>query len=479
MWRVLKIGAGLMGFLLILMTASLWISRLSEPQPQILFLQWDWAPNGESFSLQTSNVKITRPVTPPLFHPSGPPVWTSDRQWGYFIAAESYSGPQNLYRIHAGGCCFEKLLSNVERSNFSSPTQSLPVSPNGHWLNFGIANDSAVHLLNLDDRRIVNIPPQEGFLKNYGIQFSDDSQRFLFYAVNENRTERHYQYWLDEGRIENTSKLYGGAIQPFLTTDEEWLITKGINRYFRVRRDGSDREFLLPLPSWPRLPEGYREEVVAWLPENHIVLLAVYNYEDTARTLMAFDIHSGVKLWMMDDLEYGGISSDGEWLLFSSREIIYRIHPDGTRFERVYGAAPGLSVGKVWIFDSPSDGDWLIFNEGMNIWRMRWDGGNTEPIFSYPYSATFEGWTSDHQWLLITVWGHQGYMRKYYAIRPNGRDRQELIGENDFIMVHWTRIKPKSWQPLLLSLGGGSLLFARVLYRRFNLRRKPCKFRAD
>lgn len=374
MGRVLRIGAGVMGVLLVVMTAGLWTLRRVESTADLMLVkeikiaQSSSGPIGsDRLAIEASNGKYNKALTPFFYYSYPDPIWTRDGQWGYFVGYETATSKPAIYRLKSDGCCFERVVDSMEKYDFSR----ISVSPNGEWLGVNSINrltqtNPTLLLIHLPSQKIRDLGEEVlGPIRESG-QFSWDGERFGFTMTEENDPTnldwdiiQHYQLSLLTGQLENFDLKYGGWVYPNMYLEEDLVVVKGLHRHFHIDRDGNNPDFYIQLARGEILPSGYEEYLEAWLPSHNLLILSTQTSWNQQK-LWGFPLEGGAPYWTLENLHFTGTSRDGGRLFFLGRYgELYNMPVQGGDLETV-GEMAIRYHHFVSIFDWSKAGNWVL-----------------------------------------------------------------------------------------------------------------------
>ncbi|MBI5930089.1 MAG: TolB family protein [Chloroflexi bacterium] len=307
--------------------------------------------------------------------------------------------------------------------------------------------------------------------------WSPDGQEIAFVA-DLNDTTDIYRMPSAGAPAEQVTHDYGNNIYPLWSPDGAWILFmyESPRALYRIHPDGTDMrhlsqiEALLSLPVWSQ--DGQ------WIGfENQDILTGqsdIYKMraDGSSRTVMVSrQDQPGMNIFPV-------WSPDGKWLAFVSNATIYRMATLGGLVEAI--VQPLTASGPAYLGWSP-DGKWITFvtrgsiYPDYRLYRVPAAGGEVEDITQIStghYAAP--QWSPDGEWLLFAgevpsnrnpAPSRKVELWNIYKIHPDGTGRQLIItaaGPNPTPI--WSPAINRTWQPLLLLLGGVlSLGFQRKL----------------
>ncbi|MBZ0315162.1 MAG: hypothetical protein K8L91_01995 [Anaerolineae bacterium] len=429
MGRVLRIGAGVMGVLLVVMTVGLWILRRVESTTDLMLVkeikitQSSSGPIGsDRLAIEASNGKYDKPLTPFFYYSYPDPIWTRDGQWGYFVGYETATSKPAIYRLKSDGCCFERVVDSMGKYDFSR----ISVSPNGEWLGVNSINrqtqtNPTLLLIHLPSQKIRDLGEEVLRPIMESGQFSWDSERFGFSAVMEENDPtnnvwdvvHHFQLSLSTGQLEDFDLKYGGWVYPNMYLEEDLVVVKGLHRHFHINRDGSNPDFYIQLAHGEILPSGYEEYLEAWLPSHNLLILSSQTSWDRQK-LWGFPLEGGAPYWTLENVQFTGVSRDGELIFLQGwNGVLYNMPAKGGNLETV-GELAIIYRSHLSIFDWSKAGNWVLteFIDFMTSNPIVWDNSRnlkTRQPSTYSEGSHFLQWftppTKPSQPVLLLIVG--------------------------------------------------------------------------
>ncbi len=482
MGRVLRIGAGVMGVLLVVMTAGLWTIRRQPAQERAMLLTYD-SPLESRLVFGVPGTNVTHHL---LWLPEGFPshkVTLTDGDWLYFfynnymIASGTFAG--SLYRVRFADGQVEQIVDWAFEG-------AIEWTPNKEWLVY-IAEDFSTDTaqvvrirpdgsdkLVLSADLLTGVRPIGWNLGSNPLVMAPDGQSVYFTAREADGEDRNvYRAWLSDGRVENlTAKMtvtfhYSDGSQVTVDpTNIEMDSWPGGENAFLVRLWRDDLYWMRP--NGTGLEEvsvkdrsvGY---VAGWLDDERLLMVTTSDGETPY--ISAVHPYDPMPVWEM---------TIGRLLMVSDKWVIvednvgvwWRIHRD--TFARTM-----LLDSNEWDYinfqdhDPSTDPQWLIFRakpDAVNriddyaMYRLNIINGSIEPLAALGNSPDIAGWSPDGKWLLYRI----ADPHRDGLYRMNWRTGEtELLfrnGSSDWIaVVGFGPLIDKHWSVSLLILAGIAL----------------------
>lgn len=488
MGRVLQIGAGVMGVLLLVMTVGLWFRRATtEPEYAIIYSQ---ANKDRSFAvvLQMPAMNYSWQITPTLAGTI--PGISYDSDSISFVEQETDAITTTLYRLNLNP--FEQsVIATWQLSN----AQYVRLASNQQWISYektDADNHTSCHLLDVQTGHDHNLTDLFSTASNslcWG--FSSDSQWLWFNLPPDGEFPSWayaYRMRLRDGSIENIGERFGGAAIEAWSLEEKKVIlltnngNPYTNRVYRTDPDNIQWQPILNPPPAVLTTTTYSEWIEDWLPEQKLLIVRV-TYDEANQQIVAVPLEGGSPLWIVRNLSYLSYLRQNEWLYFQNNiNRAYRMHPDGTGFELVaelpigYGLLSGQIIedhdGIEWFYlgSYPTDTGQYV------VWRVRLGNGQLEKI-AESKERIFVGESSpDHQWLLFATTADESRFT-YYRVRLDGTDKQLLLSDSNSRFLVWSLPPNEPLQSALLLIIGigliGTSSFGKRPYHFTCQRRRP------
>lgn len=408
MGRVIRIGAILMGVLLVTMTGGLGALRASsEPLPtMVVLIEAEYGK--QYYALFEAQSGKFIPITPTYFAITGKGI-SPDGHWVYFVETQE--------REESGGDILSGRLRRVALIPHAPDDQLLLAginfrdtvwSPDFKWLFY---TDYTVHHLFVAnpltgqrydltselpaDHHIHSIRPSEmGF----------DGEWVMFAAWDDARfADVHYRVRLDGTGLEPIGNIDGMSISFSKPENAHWYVgheNRDYDNLYRVR-DDLQASFLIELPEHNLYDTSFRY----WLTDE-IVLLQCRNGDLTHNTILAVRMTDGQILWMVNHVVEHQYLPEKHWVFFRHYDftnhtyIMEVISPDGTE-RRVVPLAGGDVMDDtplMDLFDWNSDSDWwfyAFYNFRMGrfeLHRLSADWKTDELLWMDKYELAFHRW---------------------------------------------------------------------------------------
>lgn len=452
MWRVLRIGTGLMGLLLILMTSGLWLSRRAGyPPPNVIIGEKE--PEGVRLLHVAPTFRYEQQISPQFerIYSIGA---STDGQWLY-VEARTAQDPllwgQNtvkIFRLRINGRQLEPISGyTLEGDPVLSPDRQFIIystqQSNGAWELRRVRTNGE------DD--IAISPPIMPSSRLYApTTFSSDHQ-WLYFSESAYPDSIVWRVSMDGA---NAEKLFIGAIPQAERTSLDtngWLIVEDHSLY-QMRLDGSGIRKVTPFSS----EKSSFEYLI-----DHVGNVALVKEEDFY-PLLGVSLETNAILWSIPDFEYKPDLSNSEWLWFYKPATgeLARVRPDGQEFEIVttvpyFANVLGwLSNGKLLI-SAPIEDVWLA-------WLMTFDleTGQIDKIGRTTPHVRIGGWSPDKRWLCLYQEG-RGFATWTWLLDAAGNHLLQIaVPSDDRWLAEWLPTLDYAWDAWLLLLGGGILLAA-------------------
>lgn len=472
---VLRIGAMVMGVLLVIMTAGLWgVQATHGPSVPILTIQSDISFDTypvqmkERLAITGLGMTMARPITPDfrsiIFLRT-----SADGEWNYMLAADEASVASansipvgTIYRLRGDGTQRQIIakavmpaVSYLDTVTFTADEQwiiyvGLTFQPAGTRIDLYRVRTDGTGLFNLTanfDKPIVDIAPL----------LSADEQWLIFGVLGSQ--EDIYRVPLIGGPVENlTANLPDMRLNPS-QFGGDWVITWQYKEeaYFQLNVQTGQ---LLPL--FDVVGSEQRLNVRALPPTINLVLVRTYS----DNRWRAFRFGETIPIWEIDAIGSNIYATpDGEWLVWSTEQGLEKIRLDGT--ERQLLSEDG------YVFDEKQfspDAQWVYYfgvdpKLGFSLKRVQIATGHVEALHAAKWSEEIypQAWSAEGDTLLITaVYYPQGtFQQLLYSFQP----ATNIFEEIRELKVHETFLGlgaelNRDWQPILMLGAGGVLMIS-------------------
>lgn len=452
MWRVLRIGTGLMGLLLILMTSGLWLSRRAGyPPPNVIIGEKE--PEGVRLLHVAPTFRYEQQISP-QFEEVYSIGTSADSQWLY-VEARTAQDPLiwsentvKIYRIETTGRQLAAISDYaIKGQNALSPDRQfiiyLTQQASGDWQLRRVRTNG-------QDDIALTTPIQPNSRLYPPTTFSSDGQ-WLYFMEAAYQKQIIWRASMNGAVAENLG--IGMIAQADWANLEStgWLIFER-ERLYQMRLDGKEVRQVTPFASNELSPESLAD---------HKGDLAIISGK-YADWLIGVSLETNAILWSIPDFEYKPDLSNSEWLWFYKPATgeLARVRPDGQEFEIVttvpyFANVLGwLSNGKLLI-SAPIEDVWLA-------WLMTFDleTGQIDKIGRTTPHVRIGGWSPDKRWLCLYQEG-RGFATWTWLLDAAGNHLLQIaVPSDDRWLAEWLPTLDYAWDAWLLLLGGGTLLFA-------------------
>lgn len=464
MKRVLKITSGLMGVLLLGLTAGLFHSRQQGPLPEtVLVMVYDGWGNSELRRVFVGNdfqqtIIPTAQRDPMKFKIIG---WSSDRKWLYYtddtdmIFHHDAGIPVRLFRVRSNGS---------HREALTEPMFQYALSPDKTWLaytTFSPNSAAALHWIPLNGGQRITLDAIVASPRTLLYTVGDEGS--VYVASNQ---QILYQAWHNDNYRVMVVERDGAPPHPFIleltgftqiqywTPDGEWILlssqVQGPSGLYRVRPDGSDLR---------ELPREFFSDIQAWSPiAGGIILLR------TATDYAGILLSDGGVLWRAEEVSHIEIDSSYTWMLLwfnDGRLALQRF--DGRQrtmldFPIDYFSFQGWSADDKWFFWQTQD----LENYISEIWRFNLTTRREERIYRGDGVIQMQPMLPNDEWIYFV----ERLSQQLYRIRPDGSQRQ-WVGNTSFAeAIEKSHKFELTWQPLPLFFAGAALLIGSLIAGR-------------
>lgn len=455
MGRVLRIGAGLMGVLLVVMTAGLCVQRSPEAPPSIIISQRKkdscsscTGSNERWISRLLVGQEHPRRLTPSLDEQTRVTI-SPDSEWFYFTESETHT----ISRMRSDGSQMNRLVENGSILEF--------FQMDGEWwllYQKWVSPDSVqAYISRLDgSSQSVLAGGFEGKIMGGRLKVSPKNKLFIF-AGELNGVSDIYRVSFMGGPIENLTTEVDDPID--VITDfpgSEWVLVNAPPSFFLLNfQNGQIRPLLENVT--------FDQFLYSWI--EHSELLIAFGYDPVANGIY---LGQPQPVWTIENVYFDVYPTlDGEWLIFEVNDSIERMHPDGTERSVLYGRG-GQHI-TVW--EVTPDGRWVLFIEKQTdrsfLKRLRITDSKVETLYELGSdSYEFRTWSPDQKWGIFSSWNNQNKensIRRIFLMRSDGSDIQFLT-QSPFLA--WGGDVTHAWQPVLLLLIGSGLIGISIFGKR-------------
>lgn len=451
MGRVLRIGAGVMGVLLVVMTAGLCVQRSPEAPPSIIISQ---RKKDSCSSCTSSNERWVsqmlvgqahpRRLTPSLDEHTRVTI-SPDGEWFYFTQSETLT----VSRMRSDGSQMEQLVENGGIRQF--------FQMDGEWwllYQKWVSPDSVQAYISRLDGSFQSILTGrfEGKISGY-LKVSPESQSLIFIGEIDGISDV-YRVSLMGGPIENLTEEIDQPIESFsYFSGSEWLVLNSnlILNLKDVR--------IQPLSANITSIRGYLH---LWVEESGFLLL--YDSFDS----IVYGVHLGQPepVWVREnEIRFDAFSTpDSDWLILQSKNRIERMRVDGTESNVLYGD----NHKPISIWEVTPDGQWVLFEErNVNqsfLKRLRISDGKIETLYELGSDYyELDAWSPDQKWGIFRSWNNENPIHRTFLMRSDGSDIQFLT-QSPFLA--WGGDVTHAWQPVLLLIIGIGLIGISIFGKR-------------
>ncbi|GIK66184.1 MAG: hypothetical protein BroJett018_39780 [Chloroflexota bacterium] len=471
MARVLRIGAGVMGVLLVVMTAGLWIRRATtEPEYGMLFRR-----SNNALILRIPDLNYTRQVLSVNGTLFGGSIVTQNRSI-LLTEKEIDNEVSTLFWLNLDS--FER--KNILRARiWNAPSLVIP-SPGEKWLGY---TDYTEHyhftcrLLNLQTAENLDLSDVLHVSQNtFCLEFSEDNRWVYVVAEGElPNVEISYRIRLMDKFVENLSERFGDVKVFPWSLDQPQIIGSIGGRLYRT--DPTDIQWQPIINASPTelLTDNYYESFWALLPNEQLMVISTSLDSKVQRT-MGIPLQGGSPRWSVEmNLKYLLYSDYPNRLFFWDENSVYRMHPNGTNLELIAKLQPGNTLLWVSRLDDQYGTEWLYFQSAQDIlWRINLADLQQEAVAQGP-NLTLVQWSPDRRWMLLRTMPYADSY-SYLRARLDGTERQ-VVFESRYNFFDWSLSPTKPSQPLLLISIGigliGSSVFGKRPYHFIRQRRRP------
>lgn len=237
--------------------------------------------------------------------------------------------------------------------------------------------------------------------------------------------------------------------------DGEWIIYSTMmseRKLYRIRPDGRQHEVVLDDPNF--LPREL------WYFEDDWLVLNIDGGRGNVSTYrLQLETGEMERTSEPDGTRLRLISPDGQWIVFNTRNDLYRITAEGTNITRLTNFS-GHEEFQTW---SP-DSKWIYFSLPYELYRMRWNGKDVEEVTTSIEFVEFGSWSPDGAWIYYVGQADGGNL--IVRSRPNGEEMERLtdVSLEGLEILAWTVYVDREWSSALLlilsgmGIGGGLCL---------------------
>lgn len=460
MGRVLKICAAVMGVLLVVMTAGLWIQRQNDP-PELSLIYWQNGNSGDfSYTQLIENRLVAKSPFPQWARFAGASV---DGAWLYFTEqygmGDGSDGQLNLYRMRQDQSYQQLVVGGIEEFRWT---------PDHRYLLFieNVGRDRLLYRIQADGSGRLQLPVEAGLSVSNWFYLNDG--RHLYVNVFN---------WDDARRL--TTKIYYMALDGSdfhivaeglslrgVTSDEKWLLVNANSTPYRMRPDGSDL-FQLYEPAFGE--HGY--STMALLLTDEVVLLRGEPPTDY-RVLRLTD---GQVLWSGEDNGFLRAETGAEWVYDwdfddKAKEMTLRaFRANGSEERKIVEPPDNFNRSIFWT----PDYQWVYFHRENRLMRARPDLSQEQVIGD----GEFAGLSIDDKQVYFITYADTTY--RLYRANLDGTHRQLIteLAATRFPYDTFTSIRiietpfvDSRWHTKLLLGAGVTLGVAGVM--KNNLRRQ-------
>lgn len=483
MGRVLGIGAGLMGVLLVVMTAGLWFRRATtEPEYGMLFHQSN-DDDSTTVVLRVPELNYVRQVTP-TFDAKWTFSWTEENRLILFVAREVGNSISSLYKFNLDTLKLEIVASG----QIGGYEMGILLAPNQQWL-MSYESCQIFDVQSGETRNLRDLFP--GFKAVLCEGFSPDSQWIWVVALRDgerNEAKHSYRIRLSDGFIDYVGERIGNAQVLYRSLETEWaigeIITNRTRRYYRTDPDNIQWQPVINASPAVLSTDRYQEMFGDWLPEYRLLIIHV-TYDGANEQEVAVPFEGGPPAWIARNVRYLRYLDHPDWLFFQGHQgKIYRMHPDGTGFALIV-SLPSSSVSRwEYVIEDQDGTEWLYLDSYPDqrdtgsyiIWRVQLDGTDFEAVLKSDDMLYVGDWSPDHKWLLLET-GVDDAWDIYHKARLDGTDKQFVLADPHSYFFDWSLSPTKPSQPVLLLIIGSGLMgismFGKRPYRHIRQRRRP------
>ncbi len=494
MGRLMRIGAVLMGVVLMVMTGGLGVLRAaSEPPPAMVILIEEEYGKQYYALFEPQSGKIF-PITPTHFTITSKGI-SPDGHWLYFVEAretEENSGDILGGRLRRVALTLhppaDQLL--LDGINF----RYTKWSPDFKWLLY--VDNPEEHLLVANpltgERRILtNELPSNLRVPSHkieGVVF--DGEWVLFSAVESMGTDAiYYRVRLDGTGLEHIGNVDGINILFDKPKNGNWYIGNDVygDNFYRISADLQEA-FVID----SRRPTLYNMEFSYWLTEE-IVLLNCQNEILTYDTVLAVRMTDGQILWMVDHVVENRYLPHDQWVFlrrydFTNRKYIAEIiSVDGTERREVPVVGGGVMDERppMSLFDWNSDADWwfyTFYNFTMGrfeLHRLSADWQTDEMLWTDKDRLFIPEWQRKNLIFGSSTGGYTNYLTGLYQLDSDTLAVKRIIQPTShtwIVDINGPNIE-RNFQPVPLVVVGVGLMGA-LFWGRVNLGVIPTNGRA-
>lgn len=421
MGRVLKIGAVVMGVLLVVMTSTMPTGH-ADDQIEIMVVLIDGYEHDRLYWIDPDNPGMN-PLTPEAGKIG---VWgrSSDGTWLYYIAgnredygADNWKG--TLYRVRVGDAP-EAIMEMENVYRVLRP-------PDLTWLVYGQIQEAAdgQYVYNLiwrdlatqEQHVLASIHSLQEVVHGYYIRLSADRQWIffdLFYENNDNPLGRHqfYRVGLDGTGLEDITQYAGdNGVARYLEGEDIYLASFNNILYWQ-KSAGQYRRVI------HHAQTVSRPDVVGWFAAERILVIQMPD------VLAGYRPDAYAPVWQLNNVQLARDYPEAHWIIYQQWDdfTLWRMRPDGTDLI-------ALVTQRAWAnWQLTPDRQWLMYQvSDYEIRRVSIDGTQDELVFLGAEYSNYLGQSRDEQWFIVAVGNSDG--RSIYRVSQDRTLIEQLTPE--------------------------------------------------